>query len=150
MGDMNVWFGIGNLVRDPELRYTPNGTSVCNFTLAVNERWETKGKKQSHVEYTRIVAWGEMGERVAEELKKGSRCHVEGRLQTRTWEDKHKEKRYATEVVAVHVTRCGDPPEKARTAPNRDRGYASDEASGPDEPQSPPLERDANGDELPF
>lgn len=91
---------IGNLTRDPELRYTPQGTAVCTFGLATNRQWSTEsGEKKEDVEFHRIVAWSKLGEICAQLLSKGRKVYVEGRLQTRSWESDDKVKRTQTEVV---------------------------------------------------
>ncbi|HYU48519.1 MAG TPA: single-stranded DNA-binding protein [Candidatus Limnocylindria bacterium] len=95
---------IGNLGRDPEMRYTPNGQSVTQFTVAVNRNFRgSDGEWQEETEWFRVVAWGPTGERAAENLRKGVKVYVEGRLQTRNWEDQSGNKRYTTELVADRV-----------------------------------------------
>jgi single-strand DNA-binding protein len=95
---------IGNLGRDPEMRYTPNGQSVTQFTVAVNRNFRgSDGEWQEETEWFRVVAWGQTGERAAENLRKGVKVYVEGRLQTRNWEDQSGNKRYTTELVADRV-----------------------------------------------
>lgn len=106
MKDLNMIFLMGNLTRDPELRYTPNGQAVASFAVATNRYWTDKesGEKKDSVEYTDIVVWGKMAENVANYLKKGRRVHVIGRLQTRNWEAQDGSKKYKTEVIATDVT----------------------------------------------
>jgi single-strand DNA-binding protein len=95
---------VGNLVRDPELRYTPQNTAVANFTVATNRSWTgSDGNEQESVEYSRIVAWGKLAEIVDQILKKGRKVYVEGRLQTREWEGQDGQKNRRTEVVAEQV-----------------------------------------------
>lgn len=92
---------IGNLGADPELRYTPGGQAVCDIRMATNEAWTDKsGQKQERVEWHRVVVWGKMAEVCKQYLTKGQRLYVEGRLQTRSWDDKEGQKRYSTEIVA--------------------------------------------------
>jgi single-strand DNA-binding protein len=108
MASINKVILIGNLGRDPELRYTPGGQAVANFTLATNERFSSKdGEKQERTEWHRIVAWGRTGELCAQYLSKGRSVYVEGRLQTREWEDKEGQKRRTTEIVATTVQFLG-------------------------------------------
>lgn len=91
---------IGNLTRDPELRYTPQGTAVCSFSIATNRQWTNdSGEKQEDVEFHRIVAWSKLAEICAQLLKKGRKVYVEGRLQTRDWETNEGDKRRTTEIV---------------------------------------------------
>lgn len=105
---MNKAILIGNLGADPELRYTTGGTAVCNFNLATNEKWTDKsGAKQEKVEWHRIVVWDKQAESCKEYLSKGRQVCVEGKLQTRQWEDKDGVKRYTTEVVAQRVEFLG-------------------------------------------
>ena len=98
---------MGNLTRDPELRQTPNGQNVCSFSLALNRAYKgADGNWQEATDYVDIVAWGPLGERVAQYLKKGSQCLVNGRLQSRSWEQDG-QKRSKVEVVAQDVTFLG-------------------------------------------
>mgnify|MGYP001094328652 CR=1 FL=1 len=91
---------IGNLTRDPELRYTPKGTAVCNVGLATNRSWTTdQGERKESVEFHRIVAWDKLAEVCSQLLFKGRRVYVEGRLQTRQWEGQDGNSRQTTEVV---------------------------------------------------
>lgn len=91
---------IGNLTRDPELRYTPQGTAVCTFGLATNRSWTTEGgEKREEAEFHRIVAWNKLAELCSQLLFKGRKVYVEGRLQTRTWTAQDGSQRQATEVV---------------------------------------------------
>jgi single-strand DNA-binding protein len=93
---------IGNLTRDPELRYTPNGTAVCSFGLATNRSWASgdEGERKEETEFHRIVAWNKLAELCSQLLTKGRKVYIEGRLQTRSWEGPEGEKRQATEIVA--------------------------------------------------
>ena len=101
MASVNKVMLIGNLGADPEIRYTPSGAAVANFRMATREQWTTKeGEKQDRTEWHRIVAWRRLGEICGEYLHKGSLVYVEGRLQTRSWEDRDGNKRYTTEIVA--------------------------------------------------
>ena len=91
---------IGNLTRDPELRYTPQGHAVCSFGLATNREWTVEsGEKRESTEFHNIVSWNKLAELCAQLLHKGTKTYVEGRLQTRDWVNDSGEKRYKTEVV---------------------------------------------------
>ena len=91
---------IGNLTRDPELKYTPQGTAVCTFGLATNREWtDSSGQKQEGAEFHRIVAWGKLAEICSQLLQKGRKIFVEGRLQTRSWKSADGQDRQMTEVV---------------------------------------------------
>jgi single-strand DNA-binding protein len=95
---------LGYLGKDPELRKTSNGTSVASFSLCTTERFTDRdGKKQERSEWHNIVAWGNLGESCKEYLRKGAPAYVQGRLSTRTWEDKDGKKRYTTEIIARDV-----------------------------------------------
>ena len=93
---------IGNLGKDPEVKFTPGGTAIAKFSLATNERFKDKsGEWQDRTEWHNIVAWQRLAEIVGEYIKKGSKVYIEGRLQTSSWEDKQSgEKRYRTEIIA--------------------------------------------------
>jgi len=91
---------IGNLTRDPELKYTPQGSAVCTFGVATNREWtDSSGQKQEGAEFHRIVAWGKLGEICSQLLQKGRKVFVEGRLQTRQWKTQDGSDRQVTEVV---------------------------------------------------
>lgn len=92
---------IGNLGRDPEVRYTPNGVAVANITLATSEAWKDKqtGENQERTEWHRVVLFARLGEIAGEYLRKGSKVYIEGRLQTRKWQDKSGQDRYTTEII---------------------------------------------------
>ncbi len=101
---LNKCMIIGNLGRDPEMRYTPSGQAVTQFTVATNRRWQTNGEWQEETEWFRVVVWGQQAERTAERLRKGHKVYVEGRIQTRQWEDQQGQKRSTTELVANQVS----------------------------------------------
>jgi single-strand DNA-binding protein len=95
---------VGNLGKDPEVRYTPGGQAVANFNIATNESWSDKqGQKQERTEWHRIVVWGKTAELCGEYLTKGRQVYLEGRLQTREWTNKEGAKQYTTEIVANQV-----------------------------------------------
>src|ERR1035437_6227694 len=126
---------IGNLGRDPEMRYTPNGQAVTHVTVAVNRNYkDASGEWKEETEWFRVVAWGPLAERTAENLRKGRKVYVEGRLQTRTWDDKDGQKHYTTELVANDV-KALDPRPREDGAP--DSGGARAARSGPAAPSAP-------------
>ena len=92
---------IGNLGQDPEVRFTPSGTAVANLNLATSDTWMDRqsGQRQERTEWHRLVFWSKLAEIVGQYLKKGSKVYVEGRLQTRQWDDQSGQKRYTTEIV---------------------------------------------------
>jgi single-strand DNA-binding protein len=102
---LNKCMIIGNLGRDPEMRYTPSGQAVTQFTVATNRNYRDQNQEwQKETEWFRVVVWGQQAERAAENLRKGNKVYVEGRIQTRQWEDQTGQKRYTTELVANQVT----------------------------------------------
>lgn len=90
---------IGNLTRDPELRYTPNGAAVCTFGMATNRTYVTEGEKKEEVDFHRLVAWNKLAELCNQLLKKGTKVFISGRLQTRSWEGQDGIQRQTTEIV---------------------------------------------------
>lgn len=108
MASMNKVILIGNLGADPEVRYTQNGTAVANFRIATSEQWTDKnGERQERTEWHRIVVWGRQAETSGEYLRKGRSVCVEGKIQTREWEDKDGNRRFTTEIKADNVTFLG-------------------------------------------
>jgi single-strand DNA-binding protein len=147
---------IGNLGRDPEMRYTPGGQAVTQFTVAVNRNYKGQnGEWQEETEWFRVVVWGQQAERAAEYLRKGNKVYIEGRLQTRQWEDKDGQKRYTTELVANQVTNLerrsrdedGDPGPATGSAPSGAARPARPARA--DEPAGDKLD-ESNFDDLPF
>ena len=114
---------IGRLGQDPELKYTPSGSAVCNFSLATSESWTDKsGQKQEKTEWHRIVVWGKLSELCNQYLAKGRQCFVEGSLQTRSWEDQSGVKKYTTEINARNVQFLGGQAQAGQGAPREDFG----------------------------
>ncbi len=108
MAAVNKVILIGHLGADPELRYTPNGTPVANFRIATTERWINKqGERMESTEWHRIVAWGKLGEFCGQYLNKGKQVYIEGRLRTRSWEDKDGKKQWTTEIIAQRLQLLG-------------------------------------------
>jgi single-strand DNA-binding protein len=116
---------VGNVGKDPEVKYTPSGTALAKFSIATNERFKDKsGEWQDRTEWHNVLAWERLAEIVGEYVRKGSKIYIEGRLQTSTWEDRQSgEKRYRTEIVARDLvllgSRDGAEPESGDS--NRDR-----------------------------
>jgi single-strand DNA-binding protein len=99
---------VGNLGADPEVRYSSTGTAVTNFRLATSENWTNKeGGKETRTDWHRVVAFGKLGEICAEYMRKGKQVYIEGKLRTRSWDDKEGNKRWITEVVASNVVLLG-------------------------------------------
>jgi single-strand DNA-binding protein len=135
---------IGNLGRDPEIRYSPSGAAVATVSIATTDSWKDKqtGEQQERTEWHRVVFFGRLAEIVGEYLKKGSQVYVEGRIQTRKWQDKEGNDRYTTEVVANEMQMLGGRGGGTGTGGgpsddyNQDSGYSggdSSSSSGPSE-----------------
>jgi single-strand DNA-binding protein len=108
MGSLNKVILIGNLGRDPEIRYTPDGTPVANFSIATTESWTDKGgSRQDRTEWHNVVAWRKLAELSKRFLTKGKQVYIEGKLQTREWNDKDGNKRRTTEVIANQMILLG-------------------------------------------
>lgn len=108
MGSVNKVILLGNLGANPELKSTPSGQSVCEMRLATTESWtDSEGKKHEKTEWTRVVVWGKTGENAAKYLAKGRQVYIEGKLSTRSWENKEGKTQYMTEVVAQNVVYIG-------------------------------------------
>jgi single-strand DNA-binding protein len=109
MASVNKVILIGNLGRDPEVRYTPSGSAVCNVTLATTRNWKSKesGEKVEETEWHRVVFYDRLAEIAGEYLKKGRSIYVEGRLKTRKWTDKDGAEKYTTEIIAQEMNMLG-------------------------------------------
>ena len=110
MASVNKWIGIGNLGKDPDMRYTASGDAICNFSIACSESWKDKatGEKKEQTEWVRISFFGKLAEICGQYLKKGSQVYIEGSLRTRKWQDKQSgADRYSTEIVARDMQMLG-------------------------------------------
>ncbi len=125
---------IGNLTRDPELRYTPQGNAVASFVVATNREWSAEGTKKEVVDFHNIVAWNKLAELCGQLLVKGSKVFVEGRLQTRDWTDDAGTKKYKTEVVIDEMIILGSQRNNTGTEHSSTEGAADgqDDTSGED------------------
>jgi single-strand DNA-binding protein len=131
---------IGNLGRDPEMRYTPSGKPVTTFTVATSRSWNTvDGERHSDTEWFNVVSWGKLAETCKQYLTKGQQVYIEGRLQTRRWEDKEGIKRTTVEIVAAEMMMLGERREA-------NHGPAGEEPATSEEPENQP----ENEDEFPF
>jgi single-strand DNA-binding protein len=146
MAGVNKVILIGNLGSDPQVRYTPGGQAVANFNIATSERFNNKnGEKEERTEWHRIVAWGKLAEICQQYLKKGKQVYIEGRLQTRQWEDQQGQKRQTTEIVAQNMQMLG----RVGDAPGGGGGdFSSQEFAGSPEPA--PQGAATTDDDLPF
>jgi len=135
---VNRVFLIGRLGRDPEIRHTTSGSAVANFSIATDERWtDSEGNRQTRTEWHNIVAWRKLAEICGQYLRKGRLVFIEGRIQTREWDDRDGNKRRTTEIVASNMQMLGG------------RGDA-DEPSRPQDQQQNNMEIGITDDDIPF
>ncbi len=141
MGSVNKVILIGNLGKDPEVRHTQGGSAVATFSIATNEAWNNReGQREERTEWHRVVAFGKLADICGQYLKKGKQVYIEGRLQTRSWDDRDGNKRYTTEIVANQMTmlgRAGEGPSDSYAPPIQDGGYSRGPASGPEDDDIP-------------
>ena len=134
---------IGNLGKDPELRYTATGVAVANFSIATNDSWTDKdGNKVEHTEWHRIIVWRRLAEICGEYLTKGKKVYIEGRLRSRSWEDKDGIKRYTTEIEARDMIMLGG-------AHGEGSSFGPPPPGDEDAPP-PPYDKEETDDDLPF
>ena len=146
MRGVNKVILVGNLGADPETRYSSTGTAVTNFRIATSENWTNKeGGKETRTEWHRIVAFGKLAEICAEYLNKGKQVYIEGRLQSRSWEDKEGNKKWTTEIVANNVVMLGGAAEAGGGSSARDQFKETD-----GEPPEGPPEPSQQEDDIPF
>jgi single-strand DNA-binding protein len=131
MASVNKVIIVGNLGRDPEVRYTPNGDSITNVTIATTDTWKDKatGEKKEATEWHRVVFFGKLAEIAGQYLKKGRQVYVEGALRTRKWQDKEGQERYTTEIVANEMKMLGSR-EGMSDAPPRESGSGAGSGGG--------------------
>lgn len=148
MAGVNKVILVGNLGKDPEVRQISPNQTVCQFPIATGETWIDKsGQKQERTEWHRIVVWGKMAEVCGKYLAKGRQVYIEGRLQTRSWEDQQGQKKYTTEIVATTVQFLGGASGERSAGANYGAGASSSSFSSTDFGPEPSF--DAN-DEIPF
>jgi single-strand DNA-binding protein len=134
-GGLNKVMLIGNVGRDPEMRYTPNGAAVTSFSVAVSRRWTTPDNQQrDETEWFNVVAWDKLAETCNQLITKGRRVYIEGRLQTRSWEGQDGQKRYRTEVVAATMLLLDNRQQGAEGGRRDEAGFPSDEMEPDDIP----------------
>jgi single-strand DNA-binding protein len=168
MASVNKVILVGNLGRDPEVRYMPNGEAVCNFSIATTDSWKDKsGQKQERTEWHNIVMYRRLAEIAGEFLKKGRPVYIEGRLQTRKWQTKEGQDRYTTEIIADQMQMLGsggreggapfDPADENQSAPMGSSSAMSNSAPvgnsapmGNPSASSPAGDFDAFEDDIPF
>ena len=146
--DLNKVQIIGRLTRDPEVRTTPNGANVASFAVATGFTWtDQQGQKKEQTEFHNVVAWRKLADIIAQYLKKGSQVYIEGRLQTRSWDDQQSgQKRYRTEIVAENMIMLGRPGQGSTSGAS-----ASSQAPEPSSPISEaPAEMTIDDSDMPF
>jgi single-strand DNA-binding protein len=144
---------VGNLGKDPEIRYTAGGAAIANITIATTESWRDKqsGEKQEKTEWHRVVFFSRLAEIVGEYLKKGSQVYVEGRLQTRKWQDQSGQDKYTTEIVANEMQMLGSRGGDGGGSSQGGGGFRKPEqAQAAATPSAPKVEEDFPDDDIPF
>jgi len=137
---------VGNLGKDPEVRYTQTGSAVANFSIATSEQWNDRdGKKQERTEWHNIVVWGKQAEHCGQYLSKGRQVYVEGSIRTRSYDDKSGNKRYITEIVAQRIQFLGGGGGTRLPQQGMDTGGVDDMAMGGMGGGQPPMD-----DDIPF
>lgn len=148
MASVNKWIGIGNLGKDPEIRYTQGGDAIANFSIACTESWKDKqtGEKKEMTEWVRITVFGKLAEICGQYLKKGSQVYVEGSIRTRKWTDKDGQERYTTEIRGDEMKMLGSKSDGGqRNQDSEPTDYAPAPAKNKPKPSFDDL-----GDDIPF
>ena len=141
---------LGNVGNDPELKYTASGNAIANISIATSESWKDKqtGQKQEKTEWHKVSAFGRLAEIIGEYVKKGSKVYIEGKIQTRKWQDKNGEDRYTTEIVANELQLLDSRSDTPAQAPQQQRPQAPQAPRTHSAP--PPPDMDAFDDDIPF
>ncbi len=144
MASVNKAILIGNLGKDPELRYTPSGVAVCTFSIATSEKWRDKNTNElkEQTNWHNIVLWRKLAENAKEYLQKGSPVYIEGKIQTRSYDDKDGNKRWITEIVADRMQFLG------RRGDGNGGGASTSDSGGAPQQEEPPMSDE--DDDLPF
>jgi single-strand DNA-binding protein len=151
MASVNKVILVGNLGRDPETRYLPNGDAVTNVSIATTEVWKDKeGVKQEKTEWHRVTFYRRLAEIAGEYLKKGSQVYVEGRLETRKWQDKEGQDRYTTEIIASEMKMLGSRQGGGEPADRDAQGAGNARPAAPAAAPSKPSKLDDFDDDIPF
>ena len=152
MKSVNKAILIGNLGKDPEVKYTPNGTAIAKFSLATNERYKDKeGNWQDRTEWHNVVAWQRLAEIVGEYCKKGGKVYIEGRIQTRSWDDKETgQKKYMTEIVAQDLVLLGGRGEGGGGGDHEGGGRSRSASAGMDQRQPEHANAEITDEDIPF
>ena len=142
---------VGHLGNDPEVRYSANGAAIANISIATSESWKDKttGEQQERTEWHRVVMFNRLGEIAGEYLRKGSLVYIEGKLQTRKWQDKDGQDRYSTEVVANEMQMLGGKGEGSGSAPRSSQGQSKQQPQH-NQNQAPQNQAPDFDDDIPF
>lgn len=147
-GSLNKVMLIGNLGADPEVRHTPSGASVANFNVATSRSWNKDGKKEEKTDWHRIVAWDKLAEICQQYLKKGRKVYIEGRIETRSWDDASTgQKRYMTEIIADQMIMLDSPSGGGSRRTGSPQRSSQDASGNGGEYEFPESDHD---DDLPF
>lgn len=141
MASVNKVILVGNLGKDPDTRFLPDGKAVCNFSIATTEAWKVKdtGEKKEATEWHRVSTFGRLAEICGEYLKKGSQVYIEGKLRTRKWQDKDGQDRYTTEIVADQMVMLGGKSAGAGDAPSKPKPHSAAADGFPEDSDSIPF-----------
>jgi len=158
MASVNKVILVGNLGKDPESRFLPDGGAVCNFSVATTDKWKDKsGEQQERTEWHRISTFSKLAEICGEYLKKGSQVYIEGRLQTRKWQDKEGNDKYTTEIVADRMQMLGSRGGGGEPMARESRGPSEGAGAGGGAPAAKPAAKKGGGasfddmdDDIPF
>lgn len=149
--DLNKVMLIGNLTRDPEVRTTPQGVPVASFGLATNLTWKDQsGNRQTKAEFHNIVAWRKLGETCGQYLKRGSKVFVEGRLQTRSWDDQSGNKKYRTEIILDSMIMLDRKESGGSYQPSTPSQTEAPQQEAETAQPQPPASEEVNIEEIPF
>ena len=153
MNGVNKAIILGNLGKDPEMRYTADSKAVANLTIATSEKWKDKntGQQQEKTEWHRVVAFGKLAEIMEQYLAKGSQVYIEGKIQTRKWQDQQGQDRYTTEIVAKDMQMVGGKPQgQQNAAPAQQSAPQQQGHPAPAQQQAPSNDFDGFDDDIPF
>lgn len=152
MTDFNQVIILGNVTRDPELRYTPNGQAVTSFSVATNRRWTNKetNQPQEETEFHNVVAWGKLAEICGQILYKGRKVLIVGRLKTRNWQGQDGVKRYVTEIIADTVSATGQPKTTSEGVTENNSPMPKNETKKEVTPKEEKNNDEINLDDIPF
>ena len=153
MASVSKWIGIGNLGRDPEVRYSPDGVAICNISIARTSSWKDRntGEKREETEWVRVVFYNRLAEIAGEYLKKGRAVYVEGRIKTRKWQDKETgADRYSTEIIAEQMQMLGGNDSQGESSNQQRPSARAPQRKRPAAPQAPAANLSDLDDSIPF